>query len=126
MGRASAIASLPPSGSRRGSLQPMENSPPGIHTMPTGWFWGGGAAFTTVGRKLSREEGEGCASAPPCVLQQTRLIASSRIRYAVFGRPRAALRNGIFCRRLFIQGDAETRTVREHESAGGDLLWRVD
>jgi hypothetical protein len=95
--------------------------------MPTGRFWGGGAVFATVGINLSRdEEGDAYAPARECVLQHTRLVASNRIRYATLARPLPALRNGIFCRRLFIQGDAKSRTVREHESTGANLLWRVD
>jgi len=32
-----------------GVVQPMENSPPGIHTMPAGAFVGAGAVLGTVG-----------------------------------------------------------------------------
>ena len=34
------------------TLQPNENSPPGIHTIPSGAFVGGGARFGTVGAKV--------------------------------------------------------------------------
>src|SRR5271169_4379680 len=36
MGRASSVAFIPTSSMSGGSLAPMENSPPGIHTMPAG------------------------------------------------------------------------------------------
>jgi len=34
-----------------GTLQPIENSPPGIHTMPSGAFVGGGVLLGIVGAK---------------------------------------------------------------------------
>src|SRR4051812_11218609 len=34
-----------------GSCAPIENSPPGIHTMPSGAGAGGSSRFSTVGRK---------------------------------------------------------------------------
>src|SRR5215469_1934861 len=38
-----------------GSMAPIENSPPGIHTIPSGVREGAGAGFGTVGRKLPSE-----------------------------------------------------------------------
>jgi hypothetical protein len=35
-----------------GTLQPIENSPPGIHTIPSGPFVGGGVLLGTVGAKV--------------------------------------------------------------------------
>src|SRR5262245_18046112 len=49
MGRASSMAWWPPWASFRGSAEPMENSPPGIQTMPTGRRPGGGPVLATIG-----------------------------------------------------------------------------
>src|SRR5215471_11653854 len=38
-----------------GSMAPIENSPPGIHTIPSGVREGAEAGFGTVGRKLPSE-----------------------------------------------------------------------
>src|SRR5262245_27142344 len=61
MGRASAIASWPPCSSPRGSAAPMENSPPGIHTMPAGV--GPGAAGTAATVAANAGAGAGSAAA---------------------------------------------------------------
>src|SRR5262245_32036929 len=49
MGRASAIPSGPPCGCERGSSQPIENSPPGIQTIPSGASSGGEELLGLVG-----------------------------------------------------------------------------
>ena len=48
-----------------GALHPMENSPPGIHTMPSGAFAGAGVLLGTVGVK----------SWPKAGIRQATLIA---------------------------------------------------
>src|SRR5579872_6744563 len=50
MGRASPIGSGPPQIEPRGSSEPIENSPPGIQTIPAGAMPGGLAEFSTVGK----------------------------------------------------------------------------
>src|SRR5262245_295667 len=57
MGRASPIASGPPHIEPRGSSLPIENSPPGIHTMPSGAGVGGGAWFGIVAANAEVERG---------------------------------------------------------------------
>src|ERR1700722_9755455 len=54
MGRASSMASPPPWGKERGSALPIENSPPGIQTIPSGTDFGGGMVFARVGRNTYR------------------------------------------------------------------------
>src|SRR5262245_66484739 len=54
MGRASAMASGPPHSDERGSSQPIENSPPGIQTIPAGALPEGLDLFSTVGRNAQR------------------------------------------------------------------------
>src|SRR6188474_639321 len=49
----------------RGSLLPIENSPPGIHTMPSGATAGGRVGLGTVGRNAEAVE-VGCGSAESC------------------------------------------------------------
>src|SRR5215471_14992779 len=53
MGRESLVACMPTSPSRGESAAPMENSPPGIQTIPAGAGWGAGAELGTVGAKLT-------------------------------------------------------------------------
>jgi hypothetical protein len=43
----------------RGSTAPIENSPPGIHFIPSGDALGGAAAFTVVGAKDAIVDGGG-------------------------------------------------------------------
>ena len=51
MGRESVVACIPTASFMSGgSCAPMENSPPGIQTMPSGASPGGGVLFSTVGR----------------------------------------------------------------------------
>src|SRR5215469_5706394 len=52
MGRESLVAFIPTSSMSGGSCAPMENSPPGIQTIPTGACEGAGAEFGTVGRNM--------------------------------------------------------------------------
>src|ERR1700733_9297148 len=59
MGRASSMASCPPSGRTVGSLAPIENSPPGIQFMPAGGLPGAAVLFCIVGRNTFREETSG-------------------------------------------------------------------
>src|SRR5215471_8739940 len=49
MGRASSVAFMPTSSISGGSPAPMENSPPGIQTIPSGARRGAGSRFSTVG-----------------------------------------------------------------------------
>src|SRR5271157_264208 len=51
MGRASWVAFMPTGFMSGGSLAPMENSPPGIQTMPGGGEPGAGVLFALVGPK---------------------------------------------------------------------------
>src|SRR5260370_21758581 len=53
MGRESLLARMPKSCMAGASCAPMENSPPGIHAIPSGVPSGVGAAFDTVGRKFT-------------------------------------------------------------------------
>src|SRR3954451_8964261 len=53
MGRASWVAFMPTSSMSGGSLAPIENSPPGIQTMPAGAVAGAEPALATVGRNLA-------------------------------------------------------------------------
>src|SRR5579862_8038933 len=53
MGRASLVAFIPTSSMSGGSLAPIENSPPGIQTIPSGGDPGAVALLTTVGRNLA-------------------------------------------------------------------------
>jgi hypothetical protein len=49
MGRESVVARIPTMSMSGGSAAPIENSPPGIHTMPRGAGAGAGRVFGTVG-----------------------------------------------------------------------------
>src|SRR5262249_34423230 len=48
---------IPPSGTPRGSRAPMENSPPGIQTMPCGASLGAGTELATVGKNVASAAG---------------------------------------------------------------------
>src|SRR5437879_2845425 len=63
MGRESTIACIPTSFVWEGSRAPMENSPPGIHTMPSGALPGGGAELGMLGSKPPLREDSCSASA---------------------------------------------------------------
>src|SRR5215469_9393359 len=54
MGLASSVAFMPTLSISGGSLPPMENSPPGIQTMPSGAGAGAPAVFAMVGWKRGR------------------------------------------------------------------------
>src|SRR5262249_29758473 len=58
IGRASSMDCIPPSGTPRGSRAPMENSPPGIQTMPSGVSLGGVAGLAAVGRNVASTGGD--------------------------------------------------------------------
>src|SRR5277367_517487 len=49
MGRESTVACIPTPFIELSSLAPMENSPPGIQTIPAGIVEGAGTLFSTVG-----------------------------------------------------------------------------
>src|SRR5438477_198429 len=51
MGRASSMASSPPHSDSRGSAFPIENSPPGTQTIPSGASPGAGVLLGIVGPK---------------------------------------------------------------------------
>src|SRR5215831_3514044 len=53
MGRESRVACIPTSPSLGESAAPMENSPPGIQTMPGGVALGAGVVFGTVGPNVA-------------------------------------------------------------------------
>ena len=52
MGLASSVAFMPTSSTSGGSFAPIENSPPGIQTIPTGAGPGAAAGVGTVGAKV--------------------------------------------------------------------------
>ena len=53
IGRESAVCFIPTSSISGGSLAPIENSPPGTHTIPSGAFADGFASFSTVGSNVA-------------------------------------------------------------------------
>src|SRR5215472_16535868 len=65
MGRASAMESGPPLRSPRGSWIPMENSPPGIHAIPSGAELGAGLRLGFVGMKDASATWDGATLRPP-------------------------------------------------------------
>src|SRR5271157_3381888 len=81
MGRASSVAFMPTSSMSGGSLAPMENSPPGIHTIPAGGKFGALDGLEIVGPNIAAA-GEG-GGAPALAVSVTRRERINRTDNAV-------------------------------------------
>ena len=75
MGRASFVAFMPTSSMSGGSFAPMENSPPGIHTIPAGVFAGGTSLLGTVGPKPFVVDGAVVDGEPPAFIGSGAAVA---------------------------------------------------